>query len=68
MKLKLVNQMEDVELEKDKLRALQIDSSNQVIDSFLVKDCLVALNTAQATEKTRQSASEVCPSTNIPST
>ena len=35
--------MEELETEKDKLRAMQIDTTNQAIDSYLMKDCLKVL-------------------------
>lgn len=61
MKINLVNQFKELEEEKDKLRALQIDASNQAIDSYLMKDSLINLNNKkdELSSERRKSADEV---------
>jgi hypothetical protein len=62
MKVNLVNQMEELELEKDKLRAMNIDATNQSIDSYLMKDCLAIFKTDGLPPEKRKPAEEVkCP-------
>ena len=44
MKIRLIKQVEEVEIEKQKLKSMQLDKTKNDIDSYLSEELLLSLN------------------------